>query len=177
MRGFASRRAATGPGIWIVEGDRSSGAVYMYTALTDSFTGETRLNDFLSFFAIDGVGSRLLVNTYSFPNRGTFVVEAGLVNRAVIPGDRRGIAIDLAGVTGYRVQDSSVEVLDVVGARVVRSIALLESLGPSHGVAALNREGTTLTVLTANGISTVSVLPPTVAALPAGSGLATGSLG
>jgi YVTN family beta-propeller protein len=140
--------------IGIVAGDISSGPVFLYMAATDSFTPEKPLDTFVSSVALDGTGSKVMVNP------GTFVLDGGLVLRATIPPTgwtNHGIVMNAAGTVGYRVTDTTVEVLDLVRALVVRQIPLPEAVGSASGEVALSPDETTLVVLTQNGASLVPV--------------------
>jgi len=126
----------------------SEGEVHMYTTSTDTFTARRVIGDDLSVVAMDGAGSKVLVGP------GGYVIGDDLRTLATIPGEGKGVAVSADGTTGYRVQDSTVEVLDLDRAAVVRSIPLPERVGDASGVA-LSTDGTTLVVVTRNGLSIV----------------------
>lgn len=155
--------------IGIVAGDISSGPVFLYTAVTDTFTPEKDLATFVSFVALDAAGSKVLVSP------GAYLLDGSLTLRATIPSGGLGVTVNAAGTKGYRVTPTAVDVLDLERALVVDSITLPEAVGSGPGTAALSPDGKTLAVLTAKGVSvmpsarTVQQAPYSVWAQP-GSG-------
>lgn len=127
----------------------SSGPVHMYDTASDSFGPERLTGDYLASVAVDRTGARLLTG-----NQGTFVLDGDLRKLATFPRGGKGVALNAEGTTGYRVQGSSVEVLDVDRGTVVRSIPLPEAVGAAGGLA-LSADGTTLVTLTHNGVVVV----------------------
>ena len=136
----------------------SSGPIHIYDAASDSFGPERLTGDHSSSIAVDRTASRLLTG-----DPGTFVLGGDLHTLATLPRGGKGVAIDAGGTTGYRVQAESVEVIDVEGGRVARSIPLPEGPGAAGGIA-LSRDEGTLVVLTHNGIA---LLPARSATLQA----------
>ena len=90
--------------------------VSMYRSATDSFTPSTDLAGPVDFAATGDMGTRILAGP------GSFVFSDDLVLRATIPAGGKGVAVDASGTTGYRVQESTIDVLDLrAGSLSVRS--------------------------------------------------------
>jgi YVTN family beta-propeller protein len=133
-----------------IEFDR--GVLAVYTSSTDSFGPLQPLTGSAPAAAAAGDGeSRVL----AIP--GTSVFDADLELQATIPGGGRDVAVNSAGTTGYRVQESSVDVLDLTAAAPIGSVSLPEAVGVGRGTIALTPEGTKLVVLTASGLSIAAV--------------------
>jgi hypothetical protein len=128
--------------------DSTSGVLALYTSASDSVTPWHDLPGTGSVSAAAG-GSRVL----AIP--GASVLDGGLVVRGTIPGGGKGVAVNASGTTGYRVQDTSIDILDLAGAVQVGSLALPEPVGTALGTVAITPDGTRLAVLTASGLSIV----------------------
>ena len=128
------------------------------------------------FDATTNLGDAVLPATDSFAPRASFrspspvAAAAGGSRVLVIRGDgvplRHGRPGDdpwrgqggggqRSGTTGYRVQDGSIDVLDLAGLLQVGSITLPEAVGTAPGTVAITPDGTKLAVLTARGLSIV----------------------
>jgi YVTN family beta-propeller protein len=136
--------------IGVVVGGVTSGPMWMYNAPTDSFGPERDVGDQVENLAVDRTGTRMLVDPGAYLFDGAAVLGR-------IRGGGLGMVMAPSGTTAYRVQDSAVEVLDLVRLQVVATIALPEIRGDGPGVLAISPDGTTLAVLTASGMSVVAV--------------------
>ena len=136
--------------------------VSMYRSATDSFTPSTDLAGPVDFAATGDMGTRILAGP------GSFVFSDDLVLRSTIPAGGKGVAVDASGTTGYRVQESTIDVLDLARGLPLGSITLPESVGDASGAAVLTPDGAKLVVLTSHGISIVATTPvvPTPACTP-----------
>ncbi|MFN2504844.1 MAG: YncE family protein, partial [Acidimicrobiales bacterium] len=132
-----------------IVGGTSEGVVTLYASATNSFTAVNALDAELRFVGLDRDGSRLLIDP------GGHVLDGALQAQGAIPSGGKGVAVDAEGILGYRVQENSVEVLDLDRRAVLSSIPLPEPVGPGRGAIALSRDGATLAVLTRGGLSIV----------------------
>ena len=139
-----------------VVGPNSGGEVTMYASEPDTFGPTLWLWDYLSAVALDESGTRALFNP------GGFVTDGEPALEGAIPSGGKGVAMNRAGTTGYRVQDESVEVLDLHRRTVVRSIPLPEPVGTGRGSIALTPDGATLVVVTTSGMALVRTETATV---------------
>ena len=139
-----------------VVGPNSGGEVTMYASEPDTFGPTLWLWDYLSAVALDESGTRALFNP------GGFVTDGEPALEGAIPSGGKGVAMNRAGTTGYRVQDQSVEVLDLHRRTVVRSIPLPEPVGTGRGSIALTPDGATLVVVTTSGMALVRTETATV---------------
>jgi YVTN family beta-propeller protein len=142
--------------IGVIEAGTSDGPVWVYDAATDSFGQPRDLGWYYYDLALDRAGSRLLAGNAAYLTGDAYLIDSGVV-KGEIPGGGRGMAIAPSGTTAYQVRDTDVAVLDLARFRVAATIALPENRGTAPGLAALSPDGTTLAVLTATGISLVSV--------------------
>lgn len=124
----------------------TSGVVTLYTAATDSITPWTQIFGTGSVAAVAG-GPKLL----AIP--GASVFDLDMVPQADIPGGGKAVAVNPAGTTGYRVQDGSVDVLDLAASVQVAAIALPDAVGAAAATSAVTPDGATLVVITQHGVS------------------------
>ena len=136
--------------IGVIEGGSSLGPMWIYDAVRDAFGPERDVGNLTRHLALDGTGSRMLVDP------GAYVFDGSAI-LGQVPGGGMGLVVAPSGTTAYRVQDSVVEVLDLARQQVVATIALPEPVAAGPGTIAVSPDGTTLAVLTATGISVVSV--------------------
>jgi YVTN family beta-propeller protein len=169
--------------IGIMAGDISSAPVFKYTSLTNTFTTEKDLEGFISSIAVDESGNTFLVNP------GTYVLDSNLNRSGTIPPDNTagippgsfGVAVDPSGKTGYRVNQSGIEVLDLSRFLVKGSLPQdITSSSPSArgvGLVAISRDGSILAVITDTGFSVVAPVTLTVNKTGVGSGTVVSSDG
>lgn len=141
----------------------SSGDFTIYESATDSFTVGDTVGEPSRFIALDHDGSRILLGP------GGHLVDRDLVLRATIPGPGiGGVAVNASGSTGYRVQASSIDVLDLGRGLKTASIPLPAPVGSAPGVVALSSDGSTLALLTDAGlaIARTSAAVPVPACVP-----------
>lgn len=136
----------------LVVASDSGGEVDVYESESDSFGPGRHLRDYLSFAALDGTGTRAL-----FDNGVVVDREQGVIGD--VTGGGKGVAVDWEGTTGYRVQDRSVDLIDMATQTVARTLPLPESVAPARGAIALSADEKSLVVLTAHGVSLVPVVP------------------
>ncbi|MEA2828554.1 MAG: hypothetical protein QOG43_2993 [Actinomycetota bacterium] len=128
-----------------------SGFVTLYTSATDSISPRTYFPPGSTVAAAAG-GSRVL----ALP--GSTVYDRDMVVQGTIPGGGRAVAVNSSGTTGYRVQDGSIDVLDLAGLLQVGSIPLPEPVGSASGRVAITADGAKLAVLTSSGLSVVNAV-------------------
>jgi len=129
----------------------SGGEVTMYSAKADTFGPMLSLGTYLSAVALDHTGERALLNPGGFVTDG----EPALLGSIPATPGGKGVAIDRTGTTGFRVQDTAVEILDMGQRSVVHSLPLPEPVGNGRGSISLAPDGATLAVVTTSGISLV----------------------
>jgi YVTN family beta-propeller protein len=144
MRASADRSVITGTNHFYDENPQ----VTRYSASTDSF-GTPRVLSGPGAIAAAAGGSRVL----AIP--GATVFDADMAVQGTITGAGKAVAVNASGTTGYRVQDGSIDVLDLGGLLQVGSIPLPEAVGSAPGTVAITRDGAKLAVLTASGLSIV----------------------
>ncbi len=148
--------------------DSTNGDIHVYDSASDTISAGARSDTRGQRAAISGDGSRLLVSPAGA------VYDRDLVLRASIPGSDKGAALNRAGTTAYRVQDTSVDVVDLARGLVTGTISLPGPVGAGPGVATLSPDGATLVVLSATGLTiartaaAVPVPPCTPPSAPAG---------
>jgi len=137
------------------EGSSQPGGAGFYTASSDTFTPVKALAHG-SMLAVDATGSKMLVGP------DTSLLDGDLVLRGTVPGpDSRALAVQSSGATAYRMQERSVDVIDVVRALVVGSVALPDTAAPDRsGALALTADGATLVAVTGRGFSVTGVGAP-----------------
>ena len=124
------------------------GYVALYTSATDSITPWQPLSGTGPAAAAAG-GPRVL----AVP--GATVFDLDMAVQGAIPGGGKAVAVNASGTTGYRVQDGSIDVLDLAGRLQIGSIVLPEAVGTAPGTVAITPDGARLAVLTASGLSVV----------------------
>jgi hypothetical protein len=136
-------------------GDISSGPVFGYSSALNFFSKEKDLSAFINDVALDGKGTKLILNP------GTFVIDSSLNLAGTIPGGSFGVAIDPAGMTGYRVGPGGVEVLNLLTFLKTGSLQLGDTMtgagtfGHGVGTMAISRDGALLAVITDHGLSLI----------------------
>jgi YVTN family beta-propeller protein len=136
--------------IGVIQDGSSLGPIWIYDAARDAFGPERDVGNQTRHLALDGTGSRMLVDP------GAYVFDGSAILGRV-PGGGMGLVVAPSGMTAYRVQDSVVEVLDLGRQQVAATIALPEHVAAGPGAIAVSPDGASLAVLTATGISVVSV--------------------
>ena len=107
------------------------GAVSVYSSNSDTFAAAQWLMDYLSFAAFDGPGTRALFDDGKVVDGSVHVV-------GVVPGAGKGVAVNRAGTTGYRLQDRAVQVIDMATQTVVKTLPLPEPVSSARGSIALS---------------------------------------
>jgi YVTN family beta-propeller protein len=154
--------------IGIVAGDISSGPLFIYKAATDTFTSEYDTNSLVSNVALDRTGAHVVVVP------GTYVFDGTPALQATIPGGGLGVAVTPAGDAAFRVQATSIELLDLTRGLVTGRIDLPQSAGTATGGIALGSDGSTVVVLTTTEVLVLKVVPKvTITDHPADPTLAT----
>lgn len=140
------------------------GTISLYRSSTNDFAFGGKSGTTARDVAASGDGTRW----FAGPSGAIF--DRDLVMRGTVDGGggSTGVAMNRAGTVGYRVQPSSVDVIDLNRGLVTGSIALPGSVGAGPGLAALSADEATLVVLTATGLTIVhpSAAVPTPACVP-----------
>ena len=111
------------------------GQLVAYDVASATFGAVQPMPTISPFFAVGGGGSTILAG----PQTTRF--DGDLVPRATIPDGGKGLAVDAAGTKGYRVQESSIDVLDLARGLPVASIALPQAVGSGRAMSPWPRAG------------------------------------
>jgi YVTN family beta-propeller protein len=146
--------------IAVAHTNSTGGEMSLYTAASDTFSAPENLYHVISSLSVNGTGSRMLLGP------GALVVNDQLDKEGAIPSAGKGVAINRPGTTGYRAQDSVVEILNLDTRVVTASVPLPEQVGTASGAVAVSPDEETLAVLTARGISLVGPNAPAPSVTP-----------
>jgi YVTN family beta-propeller protein len=154
--------------IGIVAGDISSGAVFKFTASTNSFSAEKDLNAFVSAVSLDWTGSKLLVTP------GAYVLDATLTLSGTIPltSGWGGSAVDPGGAIGYRAASPLIDVLNLSTFLKTGGLPLGDTVDQAAlynevGQMDISVDGKLLGVITDHGLSLVRTDAPVDTVPPA----------
>ncbi|MGH9280634.1 MAG: YncE family protein, partial [Acidimicrobiales bacterium] len=145
--------------IGILQTDLSRSPIVRYDAATGTFAAKEYEN-FANRIGLDRTGSTILID-------GRMVIDESMVQRASIYPGGMGAAVNGAGTVGYRVQASTIEVLDLARYLPSGSIGMDDGAAEYTGGSplALTPDEATLVSATQSGFTIVAVgsatpLPP-----------------